>query len=127
MIDTGKEHLKSNFKQSVDPGATCDEREPRSTLSACIRQSYPTYATYPVFVGFFRRHPRISPRPSSYEMSQHDTLTLSLEKHDRFLNASQFVDNEIRSLTLRKLRWHFAYLIQNTQDALWLYIIASRV
>lgn len=107
--DINKKSLKSYFKRSVDP-ATCDEREPRFTLSTCIRQFYPTYPTYPVLAGFFRKHPRIT--PGSCEMSRHDALTaLSLEKHDRFLNASQFVGNEIRSLTLQKLRRHFAYLI----------------
>jgi len=110
--DTSKDSLKSYIKWSVDPIAACDEREPRSTLSTCIRQFYPTYPTYPVLVGFFRKHPRITPHPGSCEMSRHDALTaLSLGKHDRFLNASQFVGNEIRSLTLQKLRWHFAYLI----------------
>lgn len=110
--DINKKSLKSYLKRSVDPTATCDEWEPRFALSTCIRQFYPTYPTYPVLVGFFRKHPRITPHPGSCEMSRHDVLTaLSLEKHDRFLNASQFVGNEIRSLTLQKLRRHFAYLI----------------
>lgn len=39
MIDTGKKHLKSYSEQSVDLSAACDEREPRSALLACIRQS----------------------------------------------------------------------------------------
>lgn len=110
--DTSKESLKSYLKRSVDPTAACDEREPRSALSTCIRQFYPTYLTYSVLVGFFRKHPQITPHSGSCEMSRHDALTvLSLEKHDRFLNASQFVVNEIRPLTLQKPRRHFAYLI----------------
>jgi len=107
--DTSKENLKSHLKRSVDPTTVCDERELHSALSTCIRQFYPTYPTYPVLVRFFRKHPRITPHLGSCEMSRHNALTtLSLGKHDRFLNASQFVGNEIRS---QKLRRHFAYLI----------------
>lgn len=85
-------------------------------LSACIRRVLPDLPDLPTarrvsFAGALEsclvrnvtaRHPCCA--------------TPALGERGRFLNASQFVGNDIRPL--QKPRRHFAYLIQNTQDAL---------